>query len=181
MTSRILLVDDEPNIISSLQRVLLEEPYEIISAGSAEEGMKLLETTRFKVVVSDERMPGMGGAEFLSIVRNSYPETVRILLTGYASLEAAMAAVNGGEIYRFFMKPWDDLELMLAIRSAIERYDLEVENRRLLAIVRRQYRELTAIEERFPGITGIERDEDGSITLPEMSEEEIELIRKQCE
>jgi DNA-binding NtrC family response regulator len=101
MSSRILLVDDEPNIISSLQRVLLEEPYEIFSAGSAEDGLKLLETTRFKVVISDERMLGMGGAEFLSIVRNSHPETVRILLTGFASLEAAMKAVNGGEIYRF--------------------------------------------------------------------------------
>jgi two-component system, probable response regulator PhcQ len=180
MTSRILLVDDEPNIISSLQRVLLEEPYEIISAGSAEEGLKLLETTRFKVVISDERMPGMGGAEFLSIIRNSHPETVRILLTGYASLEAAMEAVNGGEIYRFFMKPWDDLQLILAIRSAVERYDLEEENRRLLGIVRRQARELKVIEERFPGISSIERDEDGSITLPEMSDEEMEQIRKQC-
>jgi DNA-binding NtrC family response regulator len=180
MINRILLVDDEPHIISSLKRVLLEESYEILSASNAEEGLKLLEGTRVKVVISDERMPGMDGAEFLSIVRNSHPETVRIMLTGYASLEAAMKAVNGGEIYRFFMKPWDDLELILAIRTAVERYDLEEENRRLLAIVRRQARELKAMEEKFPGITGIERDDDGSITLPEMSDEEMEQIRKEC-
>lgn len=180
MTNCILLVDDEPHIISALKRVLLEEPYVILSAANAEEGLKLMESSRFKVVISDERMPGMGGAEFLSIVRNSHPETIRILLTGYASLEAAMTAVNGGEIYRFFMKPWNDLELILAIRTAVERYDLEEENRRLLALVKRQARELKAIEERFPGITGIERDVDGSITLPEMSEEEMEQIRKQC-
>ena len=102
------------------------------------------------------------------------------MLTGYARLEAAMEAVNGGEIYRFFMKPWDDLELILAIRSAVERYDLEEENRRLLAIVRRQHCELKAIEEKFPCNIDIERDEDGSITLPEMTDEEMEQIRKQC-
>lgn len=180
MTNRILLVDDEPHIISALKRVLLEEPYEILAAGNAEEGLKLLESTRVKVVISDERMPGMGGAEFLSIVRNSHPETVRILLTGYASLEAAITAVNGGEIYRFFMKPWDDLELILAIRTAVEKYDLEEENRRLLSLVRRQARELKAMEERFPGITGIERGVDGSITLPDLSDEEMERIRKEC-
>ena len=180
MMNRILIVDDEPSIVSALKRILLDEPCEVVSANTAEEGMRLMDATSFKIVISDERMPGMGGAEFLSLVRNSHPETVRILLTGYASLDAAMKAVNGGEIFRFFMKPWDDLELLLAVRSAVDKFDLEEENRRLLWLLRKQASQLKAIEERFPGISSIERNEDGSITLPEMSDEEMERIRKQC-
>jgi two-component system probable response regulator PhcQ len=94
-------------------------------------------------------MPGMDGAEFLSIVKERHPEVALILLTGYASLEATMKAVNNGEIYRFFTKPWDEYQLKLAIRSAIEKYDLEAENRRLLKTVKRQAVELRSLEVKY--------------------------------
>jgi DNA-binding NtrC family response regulator len=176
MENRILLIDDEPGILAALRRVLMDEPYEILDAESAEEGLEILRESPCKVVVSDERMPGMGGADFLCRVKDTYPDTIRILLTGHASIDAAMKAVNSGEIYRFFMKPWNEPDLILAIRSAVEKYDLQAENARLLAIVRKQADELKAIEERYPGITQVDKSDDGSIYVPEVSEEEMEEI-----
>jgi len=180
MENRILLLDDEPNILAALKRVLMDEPYEILDADSGEKGLEILHAKPCKVVISDERMPGMGGAEFLSRVKDKFPETVRILLTGYASIDAAMKAVNDGEIYRFFMKPWDDTDLRMAIRSAIEKYDLQNENERLLEVVRKQAGELSSIESRYPGITQLEKDSDGSIFVPEISEEEMNELLKKC-
>lgn len=179
MENRILLIDDEPNILAAIRRVLVDEPYEVLAEESAEKALVVMEEIGFKVVISDERMPGMGGAEFLSLVNELYPETVRILLTGHASIEAAMRAVNCGEIYRFFTKPWNDLELKMAIRSALEKYDLEEENRQLLSLVRKQANELKSMEERYPGISLVEKDSDGSIYLPEVSDEEmVELVKE---
>ena len=180
MENRILLLDDEPNILAALKRVLMDEPYEILDAVSGEKGLEILQALPCKVVISDERMPGMGGAEFLSRVKDLYPETVRILLTGYASIDAAMKAVNDGEIYRFFMKPWDDTDLRMAIRSAIEKFDLQMENERLLGVVRKQAGELSSIESRYPGITQLEKDSDGSIFVPDISEEEMNELLKEC-
>ncbi|HEB75712.1 MAG TPA: response regulator [Nitrospirae bacterium] len=181
MEDCILLVDDEPNIISSLKRVLMDEQYTIFSANSGAEALDILKEQRIKVVISDERMPGMSGAEFLSIVRNRFPGVVRIVLTGHASIEAAMSAVNNGEIYRFFTKPWNDVELKLSIRSAVEKHDLEAENRRLLSIVRTQALELKLLEKRYPNITKIERDDDGNLILPDISDEDLSAIVAQCE
>ncbi|HEX8960984.1 MAG TPA: response regulator [Geobacteraceae bacterium] len=173
MESTILLVDDEPNVAMALTRALLDEPYRVSTARGGEEALQAMAMQRFKVVISDERMPGMAGAEFLSIVRERFPEIVRIMLTGHASLEATMKAVNRGEIYRFFTKPWNDMELKLAIRSAIEKYDLEAENRRLLKTVRHQATELRTLERRYPGITRIERDDRGTVVVPEMTDDEV--------
>lgn len=181
MENKLLLVDDEPNVLASLKRTLMDEPYEIHAAVSGEKGLELLKKHRMKVVISDEKMPGMTGAEFLEIVRDRYEDVIRIILTGHASIEATMKAVNRGEIYRFFTKPWDDVELNLAIRSAVEKYDLEAENRRLLQTVRRQAVELKLIEKRYPGITMLERDFMGNIVLPEISDEEYTQIVQSCE
>ena len=180
MNNLILIVDDEPNVLSALQRVFIDEPYEVCTANSGEEGLKLLGSDRLKVVISDERMPGMGGAEFLAIVKNRHPEIARILLTGYASLEATMKAVNDGEIYRFFTKPWDDYQLKLAVGFAIDKYDLEEENRRLLMTVKRQASELRSLEKRYPGITKVEKTGRGSLIIAEIPEEELDQIIEEC-
>jgi two-component system, probable response regulator PhcQ len=177
----ILIVDDEPHVISALVRGLDEEPYRIGGACCGEEALRLMAAQRFKVVISDEKMPGMAGAEFLARVKECAPETVRILLTGHASVEAAMRAVNSGEIYRFFTKPWHDTELRLAIRSALEKYDLEQENRRLLRTVRRQSQELRYLERSYPGISELRRDRRGAIRIdPEPSEQELAGIVALC-
>jgi len=177
----ILIVDDEPHVISALMRGLDEEPYGIRGAASGQEALQLMAGHAFKVVISDERMPGMDGAEFLALVKELQPEVVRIMLTGHASVEATMRAVNSGEIYRFFTKPWNDTELKLAIRSALEKYDLEQENRRLLRTVRHQSQELRYLERSYPGISEIRRDAGGAIRIDAaVSEEEIAAIIAQC-
>jgi DNA-binding NtrC family response regulator len=176
MKNLVLLVDDEPNVLAALKRLFIEEPWEVRTADSGEEGLKVMKEERFKVVLSDERMPGLGGAEFLSIVRDRHPEVTRMLLTGYASLESTMKAVNDGEIYRFFTKPWDEFQLKLAVRSAIEKYDLESENRRLLITVRGQAKELRALEDKYPGITRVEKDTAGTFVIPEIPDDELERI-----
>ncbi len=177
----ILIVDDEPNVIASLKRVFTDEPYEIYSAAGALEGIEILKNNPVKVVVSDEKMPDVTGSEFLAMVREQFPNVIRIMLTGNASIEAAMKAINEGEIYRFFTKPWDDMELRFAVMAAIDKYNLEEENRRLLGIVKRQALNIKLIEKQFPGITKLDRDENGRIMLPDVSEEEVTRIIAQCE
>jgi len=114
-------------------------------------------------------------------VKELYPETVRIMLTGHASVEATMRAVNNGEIYRFFTKPWNDTELKLALRSAVEKYNLEDENRRLLRTIRHQSQELRYLERSYPGISELRREADGAIRIDErISEDEIAGIIAQC-
>ena len=181
MNNRILLVDDEANVLSALKRSLFDEPFEIVSVTSAEEALEIMQKQHFKVVVSDERMIGMQGSEFLSQVKEQHPHTVRIMLTGHATLDAAMKAVNEGEIYRFFSKPWNDHELKFAIRSAIEKFDLEEENRRLLAAVKQQSLEIKVLEKRYPGISRVEKDSKGVFVLPDISSDEIENMLAECE
>jgi DNA-binding NtrC family response regulator len=175
-TSNILIVDDEPSVIKALTRSFLDDPYNVYSAISATEGLSILAKVDIKVVISDEGMPGMSGADFLAKVKGRFPAVVRIMLTGHASLGAAMKAINRGEIYRFFTKPWDDFELRFAVKSAVEKYDLEEENRTLLDIVRKQALNLKLIEKEFPGITQLEYDERGRIIINDVSDEEVETI-----
>jgi len=181
MQDSILIVDDEPSIIAALRRVLVDGPFEILSAGSGPEGLSILKNRKVKVVISDEKMPGMSGAEFLAGVKEQHPETIRIMLTGHASIESAMKAINNGEIYRFFSKPWNDVELRLTILAGIEKYDLEAENRRLLALVKRQALDLKLLERKYPSITRLDKDEQGNLLLPEISESEFAEIVEQCE
>lgn len=181
MKHQILIVDDEQAVISALRRSLIDEPYEVLTANSGAEGLTILGEKDIKVIISDERMPGMSGADFLSAANEKYPHTVRMMLTGHASLESAMRAVNRGEIYRFFTKPWNDLELRLALRSAIDKYDLEAENRKLLRIVRRQALDLRMLERCYPTITKLDRDDEGNLLLPDMSESEFSDVLAQCE
>lgn len=181
MQSNILLVDDEENVLAALKRALFDEPYGIQTAPSAEKALEIMGGEPFKVVISDERMIGMKGSEFLAQVRELYPATLRILLTGHATLDAAMKAVNLGEIYRFFTKPWNDTEIRFAVRSAIEKYDLEEEKRRLLGTVRRQSLEIKVLERRYPGISRVERDREGNFVLDDMPEEDIRRMMNVCD
>lgn len=181
MDSKILLVDDESHVLSALNRALQDEPYQIVTETSAERAMEVMKKHFFKVVISDERMIGMQGSEFLALVKENYPETLRILLTGHATLDAAMKAVNEGEIYRFFTKPWDDTEIKFAVRSAIEKHDLEEEKRRLLSTIKSQSLEIKVLEKRFPGISRVEKDSVGNFILDDMPDEEVRQMLEVCE
>ena len=181
MNSKILLVDDESNVLSSLKRALFDEPLEIVTVTSGEAALEIMKDHFFKLVISDERMIGMQGSELLALIREKYPDTIRIMLTGHATLEAAMKAVNEGEIYRFFAKPWDDHDLKFAIRSAVEKFDLEAENRRLLATVKQQSLEIKVLEKRYPGISRVEKDSRGVFVLPDIPADEIQDMLNECE
>ena len=166
-THKVLIVDDERAITELLQDVLEPEPYELISAASAEEALKLLESEPVDVVVSDEMMPGMTGTEFLSIVKKRFPRTIRMILTGHANLEMAIKAINEGEIYRFFRKPCNVFDLAITIRQALQQKALMEEAARLLSVAKRQKRTIDMLEQKYPGITKVKKDATGEILLEE--------------
>jgi len=114
----LLIVDDNPKILSSLGRVLQNKGYRLLTAESAEKGLELLALNEVQVVVSDQRMPGMSGIEFLSRVKALYPDTVRIMLSGHADLESLTEALNRGLLYKYLTKPWNDRELRAQLRDA---------------------------------------------------------------
>lgn len=135
MPVKILCVDDERNVLRALERIFLDDDYEIVTAGSGEEGLEIMTESgdSFQVVVSDYRMPVMNGVEFLKAVYERWPDTVRIVLSGYADAGAIVAAINEGHIYKFIPKPWNDEELRVTIQNCLERYSLLKKNQELLA------------------------------------------------
>ncbi len=124
MNRIILCVDDEREILSALRRFLRQKAGRILTANSGEEGLELLEAHSPGVIVSDLRMPGMNGAEFLNHVLKFAPHTFRILLSGHADMEAAISAFNKGEIHRYLLKPWDPAKLGHAIEQGFEHHQL---------------------------------------------------------
>jgi len=165
MGHKVLLVDDEPNVLMGLQRALRKEPYEVLTAGSGKEGLALLNSTEIDVVVSDEDMPGMTGTEFLRQVHVSHPKTVRFMLTGKPSLDVAIKAINDGAISRFFTKPCNEVDLRVTIRQALQHKDLMNEAWQLLKKVKEQETILEQLERESPGITHVETDDRGAIVL----------------
>jgi len=174
---KILLVDDEPNITAALSRSLGLYSWSIYTADSAREGLETLAHNDIDVVVSDEQMPEMAGSEFLAKVRENYPQTVRIILTGQAGLETAIRAINEGEVYRYFTKPCDAKELAAAIRQGLQQKKLVEKSRQLLNEYQKQTSVLEQLEENDPGITRLETDEDGAIFLDTMEIELDELLK----
>lgn len=115
---RLLCVDDEPLVLNALMR-LFRQHYEVGIATSGAQALQLMSTLPFDVVISDQRMPGMNGVELLGRIREQHPRTMRILLTGYADLQATLDAVNRGEVYRYVTKPWDNDQLRLVVQQAM--------------------------------------------------------------
>ncbi len=120
---RILLVDDDEYVLNAIKRVLDGERYEILTAKSGEEGFVLAKSQNFHMVISDYRMPGMDGIEFLKAVNKVSPKTMRLLLTGYVDVAVAIPAINEGHIYKFLTKPWNEFDLKLQIRKSLEYFD----------------------------------------------------------
>lgn len=140
---KILCVDDEINVLHALERFFLDDEYEIVIATSGEEGLRILEEEGpFRIVISDYRMPVMNGVEFLKEVYTRWPETIRIVLSGYADAGAIVAAINEGHIYKFIPKPWNEEELRFTVNNSLERYQLQKANRELLTALSRANEEL---------------------------------------
>ena len=118
----ILCVDDEENILKSLKRLFRREPFQVLTATSGKEGLDIIQNTgNIALILSDQRMPEMSGSVFLEAAKSLVPDVPRIILTGYADLQAASDAINQGGAYRILAKPWDDQELLEAVRSLIRR------------------------------------------------------------
>ncbi|MGK5071591.1 response regulator [Janthinobacterium sp. ZB1P44] len=132
----LLLVDDEPNILASLKRLLRRDGYHIITANSGQEGLDVLAAHTVDVIVSDQRMPGMLGADFLRKAKLLCPQTIRIMLSGYTELQAVTDAVNEGAIFKFLTKPWEDHQLREHIAEAFRLKGIDDDNVRLNAQLR---------------------------------------------
>ncbi len=141
----LLFVDDEANILSALKRLFRPSGHRVLTAEGGEEAIAVLEKERVDLIISDMRMPGMTGAQVLATARSRWPDAVRILLTGYADINSTIEAINSGQLHRYISKPWDDNEMMLIVREALERKSLLGEKARLEALTQQQNEELKTL------------------------------------
>ncbi len=119
----VLFVDDEENILTSLKRALMDEPYKSLFANSGQEALEMLKKNEVHVLVTDMRMPEMSGLDLLKIVKKEYPHIIRMVLSGYTQVTTLLTAINQGEIFKFITKPWQlEEEFKPAVREAVEYY-----------------------------------------------------------
>jgi two-component system, probable response regulator PhcQ len=166
-TATLLLVDDEPQVTDALKRALRRSPYEILTATSGLAALQLMSRQHVDVVVSDEQMPSMSGSEFLSLVRREHPHSIRMILSGHATLDAAVRAINDGEVYRFFLKPCNPTDLIFTIQRALEQQQLQERSRRLLREYQRQAATLAKLNHSGPDLLRLETDAQGAVVMDE--------------
>lgn len=159
----VLLVDDEPALLQSLQSSLRQRPWRVLLATDARAALDVLEQVEVAVVVCDHDMPGMSGAVLLRRIADLYPGTVRIMLTGRADLDLAMRAINDGEVYRFFTKPFAAKRLAEAIAAAVTahaeaRRHRGTQDRRSVALI-------AELERTAPGLTRVDTSSTGAIVV----------------
>lgn len=155
----LLLVDDEDSIVAALRRLLRRDGYHIVTANSGGQGLQRLAEHAVDVIVSDQRMPGMTGVEFLRRAKELYPDTVRMVLSGYTELQSITDAINEGAIYKFLTKPWDDERLRGHIAEAFAQKEMADENKRLANAVLTANEELSAVNERLQQLLTNQRDQ----------------------
>ncbi|MFA5182080.1 MAG: ATP-binding protein [Syntrophales bacterium] len=147
---RILFVDDEPSVLNIMERLFLFDNYEILTAASGADGLRIFnEISPIQIVISDYRMPEMNGVEFLAEVYKKWPDTVRMILSGYADLDAVIMAINCGNIYKFISKPWNNAEMKVTVATALERYSLQKKNQELTESLLRKNEELRQFNEKL--------------------------------
>lgn len=127
----LLIIDDEIEITKSIARQFRKK-YTVFSATSAKEGIAIMEKEHIQVVLSDQRMPDMTGVDFFSVIKDKYPDALKLLLTGYSDIEAVIGAINEGQVFRYVTKPWNPDELDSIVKEAFEKYELITNNRRLM-------------------------------------------------
>jgi two-component system, probable response regulator PhcQ len=161
----ILIVDDEDMILKSISRALRNEDYRILTAINGVTGLAILNDHDVHLVISDQNMPGMNGIDFLKQIKKDYPQILTIMLTGNAEIEIAMNAINEAGVYKFILKPWNDNNLKVTIRRALETLELIWERDSLLEKVKTRDAILQGLEKQYPGISKVERNENGYIIL----------------
>ena len=141
----LLLVDDEANILSALKRLLRPQGYQVLTAEGGDSALAILAQESVDLIISDMRMPIMDGAALLAQVRERWPATMRVLLTGYADISSTISAINKGGIFRYIAKPWNDEEIISVIGQALEIRGLGLERQRLQTLTEQQNAELNAL------------------------------------
>jgi two-component system probable response regulator PhcQ len=145
----ILIVDDDELVLNSLAREIKGEGYQVLSADNAKSALQLLKDQSADVVISDHKMPGVQGLSLLRIIKDHYPDIVRIMLTGYADLEAALTAINDIEVFRFYVKPWNRVDLLNGIGDAMRLRSFRVESKKLFKSMSDQLARLKALNPDF--------------------------------
>ncbi|MFT5923642.1 MAG: response regulator RpfG family c-di-GMP phosphodiesterase [Paraglaciecola sp.] len=125
----VLCVDDELDIIHAMKRLLRKQNYNLLFASSGKKALELMQQNDVHLIISDMKMPAMSGLELLEKVAVYYPDSYRILLTGYADMESTVSAINKGEILKYIQKPWDNDELISSIEEGLEKVRLHKYNR----------------------------------------------------
>jgi DNA-binding NtrC family response regulator len=171
-----LIVDDEPSVLHALQRTLrqaaFDEDWHVETFSDPQQALARGSETAFDVVISDYRMPGMNGAEFLTAFKAIQPDAVRMVLSASTEFDTLINAINQAEVFRFIAKPWHAADLLEAIELALVRRDQSMENLRLFNELRAQFGEMTPqelearrLEQEEPGITQVKWGDDGSVHL----------------
>ena len=148
----ILIVDDEEYIINSLKRLFRRDGYRILTALNGEEGYKILCENDVQLIISDQRMSGMNGTEFLEKVKNNFPDVIRTILSGYTDIDSITESINKGHIFKFFLKPWNDNNLRLEVKYCIEQYELIKKNKELSEIIIKKNKDLEIMNEELKRI-----------------------------
>ncbi len=169
--SRILIVDDEEAILETMAFTFSDQ-YDVLTAGDASKGLEILrDKAPVSAVITDQRMPNMTGVEFLAKVYQQHPATTRIILTGFADMDAIIKAINDGHVYAYINKPWEPAELKQLVRRAVDHHHLTLENERLVTDLQRANTFLEALMDRLP--TGaLALDESGIVQASNRSAEE---------
>ncbi len=181
MKYKILIVDDEPYILSSLKRILEAEDREVLIAESAEKAWEILkEKGEVAVIICDNKLPGMRGIDFLIKVKRLYPDTMRILVTGYPDLSSAMDAINKAHIWRYILKPIEAEDLKNLVIQAFDYYRILKENRLLLRIARQQEQWLKILKEKLPAsiVQEIQKHVDPNLDEKKISEIISEFMKR---
>lgn len=153
----LLLVDDEIEITRTLQR-FFRKNYTVYVAGGANEAFNIVNSNNINVIISDQRMPGMTGVEFLANIRKEYPDIIRLLLTGYTDINSVISAINEGNIYRYITKPWNYDELNAVVGAAFEKHSLIRKNKILMDYLRNTNQILeNKVEERTKELSEMNR------------------------
>lgn len=177
----LLIVDDEVNILSSLSRLLRMDNLEVNTAENAYKGLEKLKTMGgADIIISDNCLPDLTGIDFFVKVRQLYPDSIRILITGYPDLDSAIQAINKGQVYRYIPKPWDNEELKLVVKQALDFYDVLRDNRALLNIARQQAEWLAMLKKKYPQVSASELTKDSLYIIDEtnVSESLSDFINK---
>jgi DNA-binding NtrC family response regulator len=145
----ILIVDDDELVLNSLAREIKGEGYQVLSSDNGQGALQLLKDHQVDVVISDNKMPGVQGLSLLRIIKDHYPDIVRIMLTGYANLEAALTAINDIEVFRFYVKPWNRVDLLNGIGDAMRLRSFRVESKKLFKSMSDQLARLKALNPDF--------------------------------